>query len=178
MPRSPMDHVAFSCEPDTCLAYLLGGFQAIVCFDMDEGMQKYTGRLLLHTTGYDEESVKNLANLGYSPDDMPAYSIQGWVEVKEIKRYDPITFAIDHKLHHQGTDLGALLRETENIGADCYGIIVHKPLALQEPIYDVLRDEHEIMPGDFWSPQAPMELQAFKMALDRGRAQLAVKTEA
>lgn len=175
MPKSVMDHIAISLRPDTALDILLGRVGVYLMVDPDDGMLGYKGRALIHTAGYPDDDPTCLQNLILAGvptiEDWAAFAIHGWVEITEVKRYDYVTFAIDHELHGSGTDLNRFKAEMQIMDGEVYGIVMRNPEILETPVFDVLRDEHEIVDGDIWSPASPIEMLSFKMAL-RERAVL------
>lgn len=171
MPRNIFDHLAISLSPDEAEAMLASVHDILLVFQPDEEVIRYSGRILIHTLGFpdEDEMIKEncrsiLQKLGWSEDDFPAHAIQGWASVQQVIPYNAANFARDAERHNCGHSMSAYQKECGCEDSQPWGIILEDFVLLDPPIYDVLPPV-DIGQGDLWSPQDPLHLEAFKMAL-------------
>jgi len=171
MARNVTDTLAISLPPDEAAGILSGIFNTFVVFDPTEQVTRYSGRILIHSLGFpdeDEQIKRNcsliLANLGYDEQTFPAYAIQGWATVKQVKLYDGDSFANDADLHGCGDNLMLYQAQNATPGTQTWGIVIKDPFIIDPPVFDVIPPKG-IDQGDLWLPQDPFQLEAFKLAL-------------
>lgn len=179
MPRSPMDHWVYTSWPDLTASFVLGGLDIIAVPDLSEEGQTYTGRMLLHASGYpeaDPECARNLEAMGLSVDTFPGYAIHGRATVKSISTYKPMVFAAEYERHGNGADMQAWLKASGILDKpDVWRIELKDVEALEAPIINLYGDpvaaeDGIYRHGDLWQPSSPMIMEAVKMAINKDRA--------
>ena len=158
-----MKPTAISLYPDEALKLAIGEIRIILSTKAERKR-----KILIHACSYaslEDENIgyKAIAQLGFSPEEIPFNAIIGWAKIKEIKEYNTANFAIDNKLHGHGTDLNHFINEEGWQGQIIYGYVLEKHHYLSLPIIGV-GDEYQH--GDFWEAQSPFETVCFERALN------------
>lgn len=178
MPRSPMDAVAYTTSPDYIALILAKGWDILLAPNPDVTLINYTGLMLLHSCGFPEDNMPSceriLKSLGYTVETFPAYAIQGRCRVKSVIEYEHRLFGAESSRHGQGDNMALWQAENEVANLPLYRIEIENPETLATPILGLtgnpLTGERGIYrEGDFWGASSPLELEAFKMALDKNR---------
>jgi hypothetical protein len=158
------DILALSLRPDAAIRIAIGDLTIQLATENLE----YKGKLIIHSCSYsskeeEDECIKRITQLGFSPEEVPSNSILAWAKVKEIKIYTPQTFAIDADLHGYGTDLNQFLSQEGWQGRTVYGYALEEHHYLSLPIMGV---GSEYRHGHWWNAESPFEILCFKRAFD------------
>lgn len=168
MPRSPMDHLVMSFRPDNALDIIMGNTTILLVVNPSEAVQKYTGRMVLHTTPYpddDDSCSEYVTSLGLTPEALPGSALVALLTVGKVFEYNQMTFAMDDKRHGFGVDLAGWQNEVGATGFSVWGIPIDRVECLVEPVVDVIGDyiDNDI----FVANEDPLLMQAVKLALKR-----------
>jgi hypothetical protein len=158
------DIYALSLRPDAAIKIAIGDLTIQLATENLE----YKGKLIIHACSYasreeENECIKRITQLGFSPEEVPSNSILAWAKVKEIKTYTLQTFAIDAKLHGYGADLNQFLAQEGWQGKTVYGYVLEEHHYLNLPIMGV---GSEYQHGDWWQAETPFEILCFKRCFD------------
>ena len=160
-----MKAIAYSMHPEEALKLAIGEIRIILTTEKESKR-----KILFHACSYDTTEQENagfkaIAQLGFSPEEVPTNSIIGWAKIAEVKTYDAAKFAIDGKLHGHGVDLNQFLADEGWQGQQVYGYMLEEQHYLNLPIMGV---GAEYVCGDFWEAKSPFQVVAFERALDAG----------
>ena len=158
------------CQFDAAL-YLEKMNNTLVMFEIHDRLLAYRGKLFIHVIELENEPVElrdNFQNLltvlELREADFPVNTILGCVTVKDVFKYDPISFAADLDAHGLGDDLLTYQAECSMVERDAWGIRVGNPFYLEPPVNDVMLPNN-INDGDIWFPKEPFYIKAFRLAL-------------
>jgi hypothetical protein len=158
-----MKPIAVSMHPQEALKLAIGEIRIILTTQAESKR-----KILFHACSYDTTEQENagfkaIAQLGFSPEEVPTNSIIGWAKIADVKTYDAAKFAIDGKLHGHGFDLNQFLAAEGWQGQQVYGLVLEEQHYLCLPIMGI---GAERVHGDFWEAQSPFQVVAFERALD------------
>lgn len=168
-----LETLAVSLRPDVAMTLATGNITIQLSTEllMVGGTEDpYKGRILIHACKYlnqdeEREGYRRLVENGWNAESAPVNSILGWAKIKDVKPYNPQTFAIDAEKHGYGSDLVKFQQDQGWIGRPVYGYFLHQIHLLKTPIMGVGSEEYQH--GTFWAPRTPFEVMTFKMAFDR-----------
>jgi hypothetical protein len=165
-----MKPIAYSMRPEEALKLAIGEIRIILTTQAESKR-----KILFHACSYDTTEQENagfkaIAQLGFSPEEVPTNSIIGWAKIADVKTYDAAKFAIDGKLHGHGVDLNQFIADEGWQGQQVYGLVLEEQHYLNLPIMGV---GSEYVHGDFWEAQSPFQVVAFERALDAGSVDIA-----
>lgn len=158
-----MDVFAATLRPDEALLLALGETKIHLAPINIE----YKGRLILHTASYtsesdEEESMKQIKDLGFKAEEVPTNSIIGYAKIKNIKIYDNSLFKQDALLHNYGNDFN-LFKAMNWQNQTIFGYELENFSYLETPIRKVSKERKR---GEWWTPENPFEILCFKKAFE------------
>ncbi|PMB08213.1 hypothetical protein CEN49_10650 [Fischerella thermalis CCMEE 5273] len=165
-----MKPIAISLHPDEALKVAIGEIRIILTTEVETKR-----KILIHACSYatiEDENIgyREIAQLGFSPEEIPTNAIIGWAKIAEIKTYNAATFAIDGQLHGHGFDLNQFINDEGWQGETVYGYVLEEHHYLNLPIMGI---GSEYQHGDFWEAQSPFEIVCFERALNTGSVNIA-----
>ncbi|MBN3945926.1 MAG: hypothetical protein HWQ38_05325 [Nostoc sp. NMS7] len=158
-----MKPIAISLRADEALKIAIGEIRIILSTEVESKR-----KILIHSCSYstiEDENIayKRIAEIGFSPEEVPRNAIIGWARIAEIKTYNAATFAIDGNLHGHGIDLNDFITQQGWQGQTVYGYFLEDHHILKIPVMGIGTEyEH----GDAWEAVSPFQLVCFERALN------------
>jgi hypothetical protein len=158
-----MKPLAISLHGDEALKVAIGEIRIILSTQV-ESKRKIIIHSCLYATMEDENiGYRAIAQMGFSPEEVPTNAIIGWAKIAEIKTYNAATFAIDGKLHGHGVDLNQFISDEGWQGQTVYGYVLEDHHYLKLPIMGVAS---EYQHGNLWEAISPFQIVCFERALN------------
>ena len=165
-----MKPIAISLHADEALKIAIGEIRIILSTEVEAKR-----KIIIHACSYatiEDENIgyRAIAQMGFSPEEVPTNAIIGWAKIAEIKSYNAATFAIDGKLHGHGVDLNQFMEGEGWQSRTIYGYVLEDHHYLSLPIMGV---GSEYQHGDFWEAVSPLEIVGFESALSANSVDIA-----
>lgn len=170
MAKSVTDYLIYSTSPDFAALIMTGCMSVILSVNPEDRWKKYTGKVLLHTTGFvtdpaeAEIAQETLNTLGMS-DVIAANSIVARMIPGKIKQYDDINWEKDREKHGYVTSFSRFCANQNITGKELWGMEIVAVESLSEPVFDVLIDDSGR--SYFWTARDPLTMEAVKLTLAR-----------